>query len=367
MFFLFSFFDHLRFLTAAAQRRGLRGDVGIGSMNAVLCSGERKVEFLAQFLIRRNDGLRAYTMEYRDDVLGFTGWLPYFNKRWPEGADKLAFKRRCAEQRLPTPAWSLGCVAGELGDFIVKPAHASFGHGIRGPFVAAAAQAMPVGADDYAERYVEGQVGKVWYWNDAVVALELRPQTFVVGDGHSTLAQLVRAGRRSADVETVSDYFRYRGLGWQDVPAAEEHVPVDFKYGSPYAAFSLDSANRLHELQDGALVAQLRQWGPVFWQWVPEQLRAGVLYAVDFVLAQDGTVWLLEMNCNPAVPPEAYEAIVDSAFALDASAAAPHATAMEHSGVPPVPTTPMPAPGPVPGRLPQLAWPVQIPGALSLR
>lgn len=353
MFYLTSFYDHLRLLTAAAQRRGLTGEVKIGSMNAVLRGGGREVEFLAQFMVRNPDGSRTYSMEYRDDALGFAGWLPYFNKRWVEAYDKLAFKQRCAALGLPTPRWSLDRVDPALGDFVIKNTRGSFGQAVRGPYAAAQAGAVELRPGEYAERFVAGQIGKAWYWNDVPVALELRDPVAVTGDGHATLAQLVRIMRRSADVDTVSDWFRYRGLRWDEVPARGASVVVDFKYGSPFTRVEMESADRLQALEGTAALAHLREWAPTFVGWIPEPIRHDVLFSIDFVLPEDGRPRLLEMNCNPTVPPEAYETIVGAVFAGvagDAQAAfAPWAepVAPPFHQVPP-PAAPQPLRVPVP-------------------
>jgi hypothetical protein len=357
MFYLTSFYAHLRHLTAAAQRRGLSGEVKIGSMNAVLRGGGREVEFLAQFMVRNPDGSRTYSMEYRDDALGFAGWLPYFNKRWVEAYDKLAFKQRCAALGLLTPRWSVGQVDAGLGDFVVKNARGSFGQAVRGPFTAAQAGSVDFQPGDFAERFVAGQVGKAWYWNDTVVMLELREPTTVTGDGLATVAQLVQRVRRQSDVTTITDWFRYRGLNWSDVPPAGQLVAVDFKYGSPFGRVEMESANRLQDPACADLLAQLRQWAPVFLSWVPEQIRTNVLFTVDFVLPPDGRARLLEMNCNPTVPPEAYDLIVGAAFdgvaPADEQGAAPRApaafAAWSEASAPPFRQVPPPsAPTPVP-------------------
>jgi hypothetical protein len=319
MLFNSSFYDHLRYFNAAVQRRGGTGEVRLGTMNALARIGGKEVEFLAQFLVRNADGTRTYSMQYRDDALGFAGWLPHFNKRWVEAYDKLSFKARCMALQLPTPAWSLGSVASELGDFVIKSSRGSFGQAVRGPFKATQHADFVLAEGDYAERFVAGQIGKAWYWNDHVVSLELREPTSVVGDGRRNLAQLVRLVRRSSDVETVTDFLRYRSLEWGMVPAEGEQVVLDFKYGSPFARDERESSNRVVELESSDVLTQLNRWGALFYDLIPQQLRPSVLYSVDFVLADsDQRIRLLEMNCNPTVPPEAYESILGATFDGDA-------------------------------------------------
>jgi D-alanine-D-alanine ligase-like ATP-grasp enzyme len=53
---------------------------------------------------------------------------------------------------------------------------------------------------------------------------------------------------------------------------------------------------------------ELRTVGKVLWQTIPEELRQGVLFTVDAVLDDQGQLWLLETNSNPAVHPDVYPA-----------------------------------------------------------
>ena len=315
MSFLTNYFEHLRFFTLAARTLGATGEFKLGNMNAVVRVGTRQVEFLAQYLVRNTDGSLTYSMQFQDNALGFIGWLPYFNKRWVEAYDKLAFKKRCDRLKLPTPAWSVGRIAPELGDFVIKSARgSSFGQRMRGPFAAVDATSHELRDGEYADQFIPGQIGKAWFWNDRVVAIGLRKPANVTGDGVATLAELVRRARWSADVTLVSDFFRYRRIHWAQVPARGETVTLDYKYGSPYEHYAYASTNRIKELEGTPLVEQLNAWGPLFWGFVPQNIREGTLYTVDFVLSDSAGIRLLEMNCNPMVPPEVYEIILTAAF-----------------------------------------------------
>jgi hypothetical protein len=316
MYFISNLFDHLRYFHAAARRFDAQGEFQLTSLHATVRAGDRCVPFLAQFLARRPDGSVTYSMELGPDSTAFVGWLPYFNKRWVEAYDKLAFRQRCAQAGLPLPRASAVLAPHvELGDFVAKRARgSSFGYGVRGPFAAQQAATLHLEPGEYAEEYVPGQVGKAWYWNDRVVAIELHEPAHAVGDGSSTLGALVQRGRRQADITQPTAYMRYRGFQWTDVPAPGEVVQVDYKYGSTYERFVMQSLNRMQELKDGPVVAQLNRWGHIFWGFVPPHIRAGTLYTVDFMAPADGSLRLLEMNCNPRVPPEVYDTILAAAF-----------------------------------------------------
>ncbi len=353
MSFLFSYFEHLRHFRAAARSIGGQGDIDLDSSGIVLRCGAREVRFVAQFLIRTPDGALTYSMSFDESAVGFIGWLPYFNKRWVEAFDKLAFKRLCEGAGLPMSPWSLDAVDPALGDFVVKSARgSSFGQHVRGPFAAANAEAHELAQGDYAESFVAGQIGKAWYWNDRVVAIGLREPAQAVGDGVSTLAQLVRRARHIADVSAETDFLRFRGLRWSDVPRHGETVTVDFKYGSPYETYTAASTNRFAELADTPLLHQLNAFGPTFWGSVPDAIREGTLYTVDFVFSDSLGIRLLEMNCNPMVPPETYDIIVRAAFAGAVSGMdsvdqiiSPRAPRMSS-------TMPIPLPVPVPVSIP---------------
>lgn len=315
MAFLSDCFEHLRHLATAARAHEISGSFELGTMNATLRSAEREVRFQPQFLVRNPHGGLTYGIDFTPEAEGFIGWLPYFNKRWAEAYDKLAFKKRCASLGLPTPAWSAERIDPVLGDFVIKAARgSSFGRGVRGPFRADEAAAVNLQPGEYADQFLPGQIGKAWYWGDRVVAIELDEPARVVGDGTATLAGLVRRVRFSADVEAMTDFFRYRGLDWQQVPADGEAVVIDFKYGSSFGPIRSTSNNRLAELANGPVVAQLNAWGPLFWGFSAQGNPRPALYTVDFVVSTSAGIRLLEMNCNPMVPPEAYDVILRSAF-----------------------------------------------------
>jgi hypothetical protein len=60
---------------------------------------------------------------------------------------------------------------------------------------------------------------------------------------------------------------------------------------------------------------QFKQFGPVFWQSIPEDLRGfGTLYSVDAIADEQDRLWLLEMNCNPAMHPDLYFGMFEGLF-----------------------------------------------------
>ena len=315
MVFAVSLLEHWRHFSACVDARQGSGTVDLKSLKATVEVGARRVEFIAQFIVRKSDGSRTYAIELESSAYGFIGWLPYFNKRWPVAIDKVAFKSACQSAGIPIPAGAPELTPA-LGDFVIKRARgSSIGQGVRGPFkVGASDGAMSDG--EFAEQFISGEVGKAWYWNDQLVTLELRSTARVTGDGRATIGELVRSRNRSADVSKPTEFMRYQELDWAYVPRDGEAVAIDYKYGSPYYQLEWRSMDRLAELRNEPIGRQLAKWGPVLWRMVPADIRAGVLFSVDCILQSTGELVLLEMNCNPMVPPTAYEPIFTSLFGL---------------------------------------------------
>jgi hypothetical protein len=260
-----------------------------------------------------------FTLDLQDHARGFIGWRPYFNKRWPIATDKVVFKRFCAEQGLRTPAiWRER--SPDMRDFIVKRAGLSFGKGIRGPFRVQDAKnpAQVASEDGYCEAFVEGQIVKASYWNDGLAALEVKRQPRIIGDGKHSLRELLalilRPGTPKDEWQTYADVAAYQGLDLDAVPSAGRAVLIDFRFATYVEPVSWENGNELRKAQDSALIRQLRELGPVFFQSIPEELRECTLYSVDAIFDSDERLWLLEMNCNPACHPDCYEPMLTSLF-----------------------------------------------------
>jgi hypothetical protein len=270
-------------------------------------------------------GRLMFSAEIVPSTSGFVGWRPYFNKRWPIGSDKLAFKAFCAREGLPTPAlWRAPSPA--MRNFVVKHTGLSFGLGLRGPFKAyesanPAMQAEP--EKGYYEAYVNGRNAKAWYWNDRLVCVELKSLPAVTGDGTRTLRQLIAAIVRATTPDDQWTLYQemavYQGRDLEAVPAKGQTVVVDFRFGSFADGITHGNQNKLLEMEDTPLVQQLRRFGPVLWRGIPEDLREAALYSVDAVLDDQDRIWLLEMNCNPGGHPDVYEPMLETLFGSPAA------------------------------------------------
>jgi hypothetical protein len=308
------FRDQVRWLRRAARALGIEVLVELDSMRAHLRKGHALGELHPQFLTRI-DGQLRYVPRFTDDATQFAGWRPDpAPVSWPTSADKLVFKRAAAQVGLLVPEYWLDDDA-PRADVLVKCASGSFGEQVHGPYRSSAQRPLRHEMGEYYERFIDGDLVKVWYWGSRAVGLECDPMPTVLGDGASSIRTLVT---RRARVPGVADeriarqlarsatLLAYDGGSLDDVPAPGERRRVEFRYGSDVM---VQRERQLVDLR-GALDAcwqPLVAMGPLLQRLIPEAQHERVLYAVDAVRDRNGRLFLLEMNSNPFVNPLAYE------------------------------------------------------------
>jgi hypothetical protein len=265
-------------------------------------------------------GRLHYTRQVDESTIGFAGWMPYFNKRWPIGSGKFAFKDYCQRNGLRTPAmWR--SPAPDMGDFLVKHDNKSFGQAIHGPFRRYDARDSRQAIDDkgYYEAFIRGRIVKATYWESRLAAVEIKTMATVKGDGKSKLRQLIEPLMHA---ETPADEWdnlaaiaaAYEDLTLDAVPAAGRSVLVDFRFASYANAIDRNALNPYADLAGTPLLKQLVECGPVLWAGVPESLRAATLFTVDAMADEQDRLWLLEMNCNPVCHPRVYPLMFETLF-----------------------------------------------------
>jgi hypothetical protein len=328
VFYQSSLLFHCRAIQRLLPNFQAQATMGFGDFSLELRARNRYFHLQPQFTHREQGRLR-YFPRMRDDTLGFVGWLPYFNKRWPAGSEKLPFKELCVANGLRTPAFST-VSAGALGDVLVKHRFSSFGSGMRGPY-RRADQGTPqsrLGENEYYEEFVPGRIAKVWYWDERPVCLELFDMPAVTGDGARSFAELVATQVQFPGVPPERSHLealaRYQGFRPDDVTPAGARLLADFRYSSPlFQLRGNHNGNVLPQHEKGEIGRQLREAGRVFWKDIPEAVRRGTLYTVDAIVDGKERVWFLEMNCNPMIHPDVYLAMFEGLFGPAEAVAAP--------------------------------------------
>jgi len=304
-------------------KSGLHGQVDMASFCLTLSDGAKQTRWFPRFVGVLGDGRYAYSEQLTEFTTGFVGWLPYRRGSWNTARDKRAFKAYAASRGIATPAASTDPASQTL-PFIVKSPSSSFGSGIRGPCVRhdpeCAQQRLQAG--EYCETFVAGYIVKAFYWGATLVAVEFFKMPAVKGDGRATLRQLVervpaRQDGRGHDWEALGGLAQLSGVGSLDeVPAKDQEVLIDFKYGSRYERSLSKNRNTIDRLRAiPALAEQFAQAGRVFAESIgSSENREATFYTLDAIVDADEKAWFLEMNSSPMVHPDAYSTMLQTLY-----------------------------------------------------
>jgi hypothetical protein len=313
----------LLFHVAAVQRLsrkyGVDATITMADMLLQLRGRGRAYSLYPQFIQNRG-GQLMYAAALGVDTRSFAGWRPYVRKRWPTGTGKFAFKDFCAQRGLPTPRmWR--APAPDMRDFLVKDDQSSFGLGMHGPFKVHDARnpaAQARAGTGYYEAFIPGRVVKAWYWQDRLMAFDLKEFVHVTGDGARTLRELiapiVRPTAPKDEWLVYAETAAYQDLTLDCVPARGRRVMVDFRNGTYANPVQIENQNMLAQMGTSPPVRQMKEFGPVLWQGIPEDVREATLYTIDAMFDEHDGVWLLEMNCNPVCHPDVYDAMFETLF-----------------------------------------------------
>ncbi len=277
-------------------------------------------------------GRLSYAITLVKEATGFIGWLPYEFLDWDFAKDKLLFKKFLDDSKIKTPEiWSNG---NEInGSFLRKGSLGSFGYQISGPYrkfeelpptdTTSKGPLANRPSVDFFEKFVLGTNLKVWFWGAQAIYAHVHPYPTVIGDGISTLRALIDARLGAVDAvytgegdqENLAASLKFQGVQLSEVLDAGGEVWLDFRYGRRYepAVATAESDSDLAKV-NSQIREQIDQAGSKVGAEVMRRFKAPVLYSLDGVVDVDGTVWWLEVNSNPMLPPEGYPFIFMSLF-----------------------------------------------------
>lgn len=266
-----------------------------------------------QFVARVN-GNKVYTTQFTPDVRMFAGWRPYVDRPVPDLAHKLRFKALLAEQGFATPPFATDAKS-DLADVVVKKYWSSFGAQISGPFRFACAHPLNADAEEYYEKFILGDIVKIWFWNAQPVCLERRKMPAVAGNGRDTISRLVQqkiAGRKKKmpKWECVSELLAFYGKTLDTVLAVDEKQIIDFRYASEFFRPKHTKETRL--VEDLAGFSELPRLARMLSERFPPSVRDHVVYSIDAILDGENKLWFLEINFNPFVHPHVYPWMIAS-------------------------------------------------------
>lgn len=315
---------HFMWLRAALAEAGCEAILDFDQFQVLVRRGAQQWLLHPKFLSAAR-GEQRYAAGLGPDVTTFAGWLPYQRKHWPLASDKLAFKQYAREVQLPVPEHSTDPDA-RMNRVIAKRANASFGAAIAGPFLSSAEHRLDRAQGEFFERFVEGKILKIWYWEGQPLCMEMDDTPSVRGDGSSTIGELIlrRASlhkehqphEKQALLDGCGALLRYCKTDVHAVLPKGQRQIVEFRYGTkllhPRGRTTVDLRQPPEQAPYPTLLPLLRSAGLRLQQAIPAPVRPHTLFTVDAVLDKLNQPWLLEMNSNPAVHPLAYPAIVAS-------------------------------------------------------
>ncbi|HEY4210831.1 MAG TPA: hypothetical protein VGM84_05105 [Steroidobacteraceae bacterium] len=330
MSYAVSFIAHIQAIKECVQRLGGRANCDLDTGALQVRAGGKYVDLSPQYALR-HDGSIGYSAVLVNQVEFFAGWRPYRDRAWPIGQDKRRFKEFCSLHGLLTPrVWARPREV--TGNALIKHATGSFSKGMAGPFTPPVlkASSRELHQEEFLEEFVQGDIVKAWYWNADPVALEVLPMPTVVGDGKTSLHDLIERKRVAhlpgTDWEVWGATVALQGLGLDSIVAAASRVMVDYRYLSPLHPALPDAPNLncMAAREGTVLLRHLRDAGPLFWTGIPAESRQDTLYTIDAVTDTSGQPVFLEMNCNPVVHPDAYPPMLDSLFGTPEAPACTH-------------------------------------------
>lgn len=319
-----SFLDHVKLLRRAAQAAGAELIFAGDTLAALLRRGERRLVLYPQFLLVQEGAVRR-TPALHDQSQAFLGYLPYPSRHWPLAVDRLAFKRHCAAAGLPVPQLPAG--NGDPTGVVVRRAQPSFEPFVRGPFRRASEQPLDAAQGEFYEPYVEGDALIAWFWEGQPVCAALVASPEVTGDGKTALGELVvRGAQRGGMVSALElqlrlaeaqQLARLRGLELSAVPQAGAKLVIGLGHGSPLLGAREHRFLDMGSGPEAPWAPDLRRAGKVLWEAIPEELRAGTLFAVNATVDGQGRAWLLDMDASPYVHPLTYLPMLRTLLGVD--------------------------------------------------
>jgi len=255
------------------------------------------------------DGRRKYIESFADNAEFFIGWRPYPTQHIPLFSDKLKLKHYLSEQEILTPDFSEK-IQMPIEDVVVKSKVSCFGEGVKGPFKNSLEHKLNTKDGEYYEKFIPGEIVKVWFWNNRPVCLECLPMPAVTGDGKSTIKTLIQRRaeqrRRKIDFNQIASVLKYYNKNFDSILTENHRQIVDIRYGSALAEmFSYKeivfTTNKLPELQ-----ASLETIGTALFDAVKKGSVPHLAYTVDAIYTDKSELWVLEANANPFIHPQVY-------------------------------------------------------------
>ena len=303
--------NHFKLLQQGFARLGGEALLNVKTFFVDITIANKTHKLYPQFFVLQ-EGKPLYSHQFVPNALVFSGWRPYFRTVVPEVGQKLKFKEVVVRHGLLTPEYSRD---GKIdGPVIIKKNISSFGDEIRGPFKSSAGQKIDVDAGQYFERFIPGEIAKIWFWNMTPVVVETKTMYQILGDGRTTIKELVVKKvfnkKKQPNWNRLEELLAFYGRNFDTVLAQGETQIVDFRYTSEFSWPR--EVNETVLPTDDKTFDPLGLAGQVIWDTLDVETRKACVFTIDAILDADKKWWLLECNFNPFVHPGVYPLMLAS-------------------------------------------------------
>ena len=256
-----------------------------------------------------------YTSELTEGASYFVGWRPYEMKSWHAATNKELFKILLEDHQIRTPAFTTRS-SDDLKGVIIKPKTSSFGNGIKGPIKSSLEYTLNSDSGEYFEQYIAGHIVKIWFWNHIAYAAETKPQPYIIGNGTSTIGELIHSHARminqTINLEYYINFLAYKGLLLNTVLNKGEVCTVDFRYKSLLPTSANTSDIKIENNDFYGNHDLLKKIGFLVKTESPPDFSQEILYSIDGILDYEQKLWVLEINSNPVVHPYLYKPMLET-------------------------------------------------------
>lgn len=314
--------SHFRLLAASAKSLGLQLQLDFNTFRVEVSGRDRYFELEPEFAAFTPAGVLEFSHEMLPRSRVFTGWRCAPKKSCEVSSDKRAFMAFCARNQVRTPR-TFARAADATTNTIVKQARPGIRGVIRGPFAPGAIPptCLQASFEPIIQEFVPGHMLEAWYWDGQLLAAEVRNRPHVMGDGMTSVRELIACSSLSddwIDWTAAEDAARFQGATLDTVLSAGKELAVDIRFTSALQAPTAE--NVLKTLVGTPVQQQLLRAGPVFWRAIAQEIRAHTSFVLSAVIDSRQQLWFTDMITDLRIHPETYDPMLRSLFEMPAAA-----------------------------------------------
>jgi hypothetical protein len=311
----YDFFLHTKCLRQAALDLNLKMQMDIQSLHVTI-NNKNKIDTLyPKYIYRTPEGVQSSTNFY-DNTAWFAGWSlsdkPIVVNNFK---DKLHFKKLLIKASIPTPSHS-SSNNHSLDNFIIKKAQSSGGRAILGPFKASDHVKRELGESEFFEAFIEGEILKIWFWNELPICLERQGMPKVIGDGVAPILDLIKRTYCVSPFPVVlprlNQFLSSQGYCLESILEKGKSQLLEFIYGKGILIQLPCKLEMIDDIENEDFMMQLLQVGDLANRYIQEEGCNNLIYTVDGICDSYGKLWILEANSYPVMHPLLYQTMLSN-------------------------------------------------------